>query len=161
MAFLDFDASTVEVTNDYDIIPAGWYQAKITDADLKTTKAGNGQYIAVRFDIVGPTHQGRVVWCNLNIKSQNPKAEDIGRKQLAQLMGAIGLKKVSDTDQLIGGELSIKVAVRISEQYGDSNDVKGFKAISGSEMPTSAPAEKPASTDTAATPKTNKAPWQK
>lgn len=161
MAFLneEFDASTVETTGgQYDALPAGWYQAKITDADLRDTKAGNGQYIAVRYDIVGPSHQGRVVWGNLNIKNPNPKAEEIGRQQLAELMGAIGLAKVRDTDQLIGGELSIKLAVRQSEQYGDSNDVKGYKSITGSPAPgpsaQAAPAAQPASSG-------SKAPWQK
>lgn len=160
MAFLDqeFDASTVEITGgQYDPLPAGWYTAKITDADLKTTKAGNGQYIAVRYDITGPTHQGRVVWGNLNIKNPNPKAEEIGRQQLAELMAAIGLAKVRDTDELIGGELSIKLKVRQSEQYGDSNDVQGYRSISGSAAPQPMASAAPA----AAAPSAAKAPWQK
>jgi hypothetical protein len=159
MAFLneEFDASTVEVSNNqYDPVPAGWYSVKVTDADLRTTKAGNGQYIAVRYDITGPSHQGRVVYGNLNIKNPNPKAEEIGRQQLAELMGAIGLKKVSDTDQLIGGELEVKLSIRQSEQYGDSNDVKGYKSATGSVPPApqaSAPSEPAAGG--------SKAPWQK
>lgn len=160
MAFLDqeFDASTVEITGgQYDPLPAGWYTAKITDADLKTTKAGNGQYIAVRYDVTGPTHQGRVVWGNLNIKNPNPKAEEIGRQQLAELMAAIGLAKVRDTDELIGGELSIKLKVRQSEQYGDSNDVQGYRSISGSAAPQPMASAAPA----AAAPSAAKAPWQK
>jgi len=160
MAFLneEFDATTVETTGgQYDPLPAGWYRAKINDADLRDTKAGNGQYIAVRYDITGPTHEGRVVWGNLNIKNPNPKAEEIGRQQLAELMGAIGIAKVRDTDQLIGGELEIKLAIRKSEEYGDSNDVKGYKAIAGSAAPQpSAPSggSQPASSG-------SKAPWQK
>jgi hypothetical protein len=146
----EFDASSVEVsTNTYEPVPAGWYSVRVNDADLRTTKAGNGQYIAVRYDIVGPSHEGRVVWGNLNIKNPSSKAEEIGRQQLAELMVAVGLKKVSDTDQLIGGELSIKLAIRKSDEYGDSNDVKGFKAISGSPAP--AAPDSP----------TSKAPWQK
>jgi hypothetical protein len=159
MAFLneEFDASTVEVSNNYGPVPAGWYRAKVVDADLKDTKAGNGQYIAVRYDITGPSHEGRVVWGNLNIKNPNPKAEEIGRQQLAELMGAIGLKKVSDTDQLIGGELEIKLAVRQSEQYGDSNDVKGYKSLTGSPPPA---ASKPSAASEQAS-SGSKAPWQK
>jgi hypothetical protein len=64
----------------------------------------------------------------LNIKNPNPKAEEIGRQQLGELMRAIGLATVQDTDQLIGGQLSIKLDVRESEQYGASNDVKGYKS---------------------------------
>lgn len=115
-------------TNNFEPLPAGWYTAIVNGAEIKNTKAGTGQYIAVRYDITGPTHQGRVVFGNLNIKNPNPKAEEIGRQQLGELMRAIGLTTVQDTDQLIGGQLSIKLDVRESEQYGASNDVKGYKS---------------------------------
>jgi hypothetical protein len=53
-------------------------------------------------------------------------------------MRAIGLAKVTDTDQLIGGNLSIKLDVKNDEKYGDSNEVKGFKSVSGSAAPVAA-----------------------
>ena len=112
----------------FEPLPAGWYTAVVNGAEIKNTKAGNGQYIAVRYDITGPSHQGRVVFGNLNIKNPNPKAEEIGRQQLGELMRAIGLATVQDTDQLIGGQLQIKLEIRESEQYGASNDVKAYKA---------------------------------
>jgi hypothetical protein len=138
MSFLDQEYAIDELpqSSGYEVLPAGWYSANITGAELKTTKAGNGQYIAVRYDITGPTHQGRVVFGNLNIKNPNPKAEEIGRQQLGDIMRSIGLSKVSDTDQLIGGSLSIKLDIRKSEEYGNSNDVKGFKSLNGSAAPT-------------------------
>jgi hypothetical protein len=129
-------------TNNFEPLPAGWYTAVVNGAEIKNTKAGTGQYIAVRYDITGPTHQGRVVFGNLNIKNPNPKAEEIGRQQLGELMRAIGLTTVQDTDQLIGGQLSIKLDVRESEQYGASNDVKGFKA-NGSAPPSAKAAAAP------------------
>jgi len=121
------DALPVSERN-FEPLPAGWYTTVVAGAEIKNTKAGTGQYISIRYDITGPTHQGRVVFGNLNIKNPNPKAEEIGRQQLGELMRAIGLATVQDTDQLIGGQLMIKLDVRESEQYGASNDVKGFKA---------------------------------
>lgn len=123
-------------TSDFQPLPPGWYSATISGAEIKQTKAGNGEYVAVKYSITGPTHQGRVVFANLNIKNPNPKAEEIGRQQLGEVMRAIGLARVDDTDQLIGGSLSIKLEVKSSEQYGDSNEVKGFKAVAGGSMPT-------------------------
>lgn len=120
-------------TGSYDPLPAGWYNANITAAELKPTKDGSGQYIKVRYDITGPSHQGRVVFGNLNIKNKSAKAEEIGRQQLGDIMRAIGLPKVTDTDQLIGGSLSIKLDIRAaSEQYAAQNEVKGFKSLTGS-----------------------------
>lgn len=58
----------------YDLIPDGWYAATITKADLGLTKAGTGQKIDVRYDITGPTQEGRVVFASLNIRNPSPKA---------------------------------------------------------------------------------------
>jgi hypothetical protein len=155
MAFLDqtFLADDMPVSEkSYEVLPTGWYTATITGAELKTTKAGTGQYIAIRYDITGPTHMGRIVFGNLNIRNPNPKAEEIGRQHLGEIMRAIGLAKVADTDELIGGQLSIKIDVRSSEQYGEQNEVKAFKAIAGS----TPPAPKAAAASGKAAP-----PWQK
>ena len=160
MAFLNETFSTDDLpkgnTGDYTPLPDGWYTASIAAASLETTKAGTGQYIKVRYDITGPTHQGRVVFGNLNIRNPNPKAEEIGRQQLGDLMRSIGLAKVSDTDQLIGNRCSIKLTTKTSEGYEPSNEIKGWKAIEGGAMPKpSAPA---AAASTAATPPVSP-PW--
>ena len=162
MAFLDhaFDVNELpQSESNFDPLPAGWYQAKIHGAEIKNTKNGTGQYIAVRYDIIGPTHQGRVVYGNLNIKNANPKAEEIGRQQLGEMMRSIGLARVTDTDQLIGGDLQIKLAVKKDDEYGDKNEIKGFKAINGSQppMPSSAPAPTAPSQPAAA----SAPPWAK
>ena len=149
MANIGFIASVADLpqgnTGDFSPLPDGWYTATVAGAELKQTKAGTGSYISVRYDITGPTHQGRVVFGNLNISNPNPKAEEIGRQQLGDLMRAIGLDTVQDTDQLIGGQCQIKLTIRKSEEYGDSNEVKAWKAIEGSKMPSpgSAPATAP------------------
>jgi len=163
MAFLGqtFDANELPQGNggNYDPLPAGWYNANITAAELKPTKDDSGQYIKVRYDITGPSHQGRVVFGNLNIKNASAKAEEIGRQQLGEIMRAIGLAKVTDTDQLIGGSLQIKLEIRTQEGYEPSNDVKGYKATSGS-VPTPAAASAPAQAAQAA-PGKAAPPWAK
>jgi hypothetical protein len=160
MAFLGqtFDANELPQGNTYEPLPAGWYTATITAAELKPTKDGSGQYIKVRYDITGPTHQGRVVFGNINIRNASARAEEIGRQQLGELMRAIGLARITDTDQLIGGVLSIKVDVRqATDQYPAQNEVRGFKAITGA-----APALSPAASAPAASaPGKVAPPWAK
>ena len=141
----------------YDPLPAGWYDVEIAGAEIRTTKAGTGEYIAVRYDVTGPSHAGRVIFGNLNISNANPTAEKIGKQQLGELMLAIGLKNVSDTDQLIGHRCSIKLSIRKSEEYGDSNDVKGWKAVAGGAPPAAAAAPSPAPAPQA--PAGNAPPW--
>lgn len=143
-----FSADALPVSDrNFEPLPSGWYTCVVAGAEIKNTKAGTGQYISIKYDITGPSHQGRVVFGNLNIKNPNPKAEEIGRQQLGELMRAIGLATVQDTDQLIGGQLQIKLEVRESEQYGASNDVKAYKST-GSAPPAAAKAA-PASTKAA------------
>lgn len=140
-------------TGDFAPLPDGWYNVVINKADIKDTKDGSGQYVAVRYDVTGPSHQGRVVFGNLNIKNKSSAAEDIGRQQLGSLMRAIGLARVDDTDQLIGGNLSIKLATRVQEGYDPTNEIKGFKSLDGQQS--SAPTSN-SSTSTKAAP-----PWAK
>jgi hypothetical protein len=119
----------------FDPLPPGWYTATMSSAEIKSTKTGTGEYIAIKYTITGPTHQGRVVFGNLNIKNQSPKAEEIGHQQLGEIMKAIGIPRVSDTDQLIGHSLQIKLDIEKSEQYGDKNQVRAFKAVEGGAPP--------------------------
>jgi hypothetical protein len=57
-------------------------------------------------------------------------------------MEAIGLAKLADTDQLIGGQVKIKLKVEASEQYGDKNQVAAFATTGKTVAPS--PAAKPA-----------------
>lgn len=131
----------------YDPIPAGMYTATINSVELKDSRSG-GQYLNIRYDITGPSHQGRVLFGMLNIRNPNPRAEEIGLQQLGELLKAIGLDKLSDTDELIGGQLQVKVDIEKSEQYGEQNRIRSFRPLAN------APAS--SSTKTTATP-----PWKK
>lgn len=162
MAFLDqaIELDTLpQTSNNYELLPPGWYDAVIQGAELRDTKTG-GQMIAVKYSVTGPTHQGRLVWGNINIRNANPKAEEIGRQQLGDIMRALGLARVTDTDQLIGGQIGIKIAIRDAQNgYEAQNDVKGFKSLAGSAAPLPAMnAFVPAS---AAAPAGKQPPWAK
>lgn len=143
MAQLGYTVSTNDLPQDgggdFSPLPAGEYHTRIVETSINTTKSGTGQYIKLRLDVTGPSHEGRVIFTNLNIKNDNQKAEEIGRQQLGSVMRAIGLDSIQDTDQLVGGAMAVKVTIRKSEEYGDQNDVKSFKAISGSKPPAPAP----------------------
>jgi hypothetical protein len=160
MAFLDeeFSVDALPVSNNnFEPLPEGWYNATITGAEIKATKAGDGKYIAVKYNITGPSHQGRVIFGNLNIKNASTKAEEIGRQQLGEIMRAIGLAKVSDTDQLIGGNLSIKLSMKTGEYAG--NEVKAFRALNGAAPAPTSILSTPSSVKTA--PAKAAPPWAK
>ena len=151
-----FDLESLPVSAPaFDPLPAGWYTASISGAEVKNTKSG-GKMISLKYEILGPTHSGRFIFGNLNIRNANPKAEEIGRQQLGDIMRAIGLTHLSDTDDLIGGKLSIKLKLTHSDQYGPGNDIQAWKALESGVIPRpSIPASAP-STSAAGTP-----PWAK
>jgi len=70
------------------------------------------------------------VYGNVTLRNASETATRIGRAQLKELMGAAGLTQLSDTDQLVGATLQVRVAVRDDSQYGQSNDVRGWKPAS-------------------------------
>lgn len=169
MSFLGETFSTDDLPvsdRSYDLIPDGWYSATISKAELNQTKAGTGTKIDIRYDITGPTHEGRVVFGSVNIRNQSAGAEKIGREQLGEIMRAIGLAKVEDTDQLIGGTVQIKVKIRKPSEKdkaagytNDQNEIGGWKSESGAApIPVSRPSSAPAATSA---PAGAKPPWQK
>lgn len=151
MAAINFNRNELPEDNGgFEPIPEGWYKVTIKSAELKPTKDGTGQYIKIEYKL----DNGRVVFGNLNIKNKSQDAERIGLQQLGSLMGAIGLASVRDTDQLIGGVLEIKLSVKpATAEYPAGNDVKAYRAIEGSQMPTP---KAQASVSSASTP-----PWAK
>ena len=166
MALLEQEITLDELpeSGGYDLLPAGWYTASITETDVKDTKDGRGKYIKVRYDITGPTHQGRVVFGNLNIQNPSSEAERIGRQQFGDLLRAIGITRIRDTDELLGGHVQIKVGIKEDKtgQYEPQNDIRGFKPLEGGatmlkQEPKAAAAAAPAQ----AAVKSSNAPWLK
>ena len=146
MASFDFNPSDVPATEkSFEVLAPGWYTASVTGAEVKATKSGTGQYLRVEYTISGPTGAGRKVWSNYNVRNENPKAESIGREQLAELCRCVGLARVNDTDQLLGANVSVKLKVReASNGYEAQNEVQGHKSLEGSATPAPAAAPKAA-----------------
>lgn len=134
MSFIDFssfDVNSAEYDEDssFDLIPAGWYQMFISKAELRPTKSG-GSMISVTYDITGPTHQGRKIFSGFNWENANHVAQEIGRKQFAQQVRALGLSGIQQLEDLINLPFDGKVGIQKSKdpQYEDSNRVTAFAA---------------------------------
>ena len=133
----------------FEPLPDGWYNARVRAAEVKNTKSGSGVYMSIRYDILGPTHQGRTVFGTSTVRNANPEAERIGREQLRQMFEAMGVNNVEDSDQLLGANCQIKVKLRDDPTYGPGNQVTGWKKMANSAS--TAPAQ-----DSKSTP-----PWMK
>lgn len=158
MAFLQFNAQSVEPQQSFDALPAGNYMAAISESDIVPTKSGTGQMLKLTWRVTDGPMKGRVIFDRLNIQNANPKAEEIGQRQLSALCHAAGVLQLQDTQQLHGIPMQIKVTVRRDEsgQYGDQNEVKDYRFVGGASAP-AAPAFAPPAA--AAKPAAPAAPW--
>ena len=158
MSFLDFNAEEVEPNTAPEALPAGDYVAQVVGSELKPTASGSGEYLKLEIEILTSGFSGRRVFDQLNIRNDSPEAERIGRAQLSALCHAIGVMRVTDSQQLHGKPFTIKLAVKEDPQYGKQNKVKGYKAATATPQaaPLHAAASAPAAGRPAAVP-----PWQR
>jgi hypothetical protein len=129
MATLNFNAAAVEPqqTQSFDALPVGRYEAMIVDSEMKTTKAGTGQYLQLTFDILGPNHIGRKVWARLNLSNPNKTAEEIAQRELSAICHCLGLEQVEESEELHDILLMIDVGQEKNPQTGDmTNRIKGY-----------------------------------
>lgn len=156
MSQFAFNAANVDPTDTFQPIPAGVYLAHVTDSEVKPTKAGSGEYIAMTLEILDGQYKGRKVFTNINVRNSNATAEQIGQKALSQLCHAVGVLQLTDTAQLHGRPFRAKVTIRKDDGYGDKNEVRGFESASATAAPAGAPAQaQPAPTQAP------RAPWEK
>ena len=79
MATINFNASEVEPSQEFQPLPEGKYEAVIADSDVKQTRNGSGRYVQLEFEVVSGEHKGRKVWGRYNIENPNADAVRIGR----------------------------------------------------------------------------------
>ena len=156
-------------TGDFEPLPPAWYPVTIDEAKVEKTSKGTGTLLSLKLTVVGDNFAGRKLWPRLNLKNPNPKAEEIGQRELAAICKAIGLATIADSSDLIDKAIMVRVKVRKEEGRNPDNDVTGYKAIGDDPMAAGVPDEKtdaPAASTkpkkAATTPSApKKRPWEK
>lgn len=115
--------------NPFAPLPAGWYEAEIIKSELKTTKDGNGKYIALSFKILEGENEGRLVYTNLNIVNKSDVAVKIARADLKAICSAIGHEgELEDTEDLHNTPMAIKLSLKQeTANWPAKNEIKSFK----------------------------------
>ena len=122
-----FDANQVEPAVGFEAIPAGKYVAMIVESEMKPTKAGDGAFLELVFQIVEGEFKGRKLWSRLNLENANPLAVQIARAELSAICRAVGVMAPNDSVELHDLPLLITVKCRKREDTGDIvNEVKGY-----------------------------------
>ncbi len=157
MASVNFNANEVEPSSVYETIPAGKYQAVITESEMKTTKSGTGQYLKLEFEVIEGEYKGRKLWANLNLNNPNQQAVDIARKELSAICHAVNVMQLGDSVELHNLPLTIVVKIA-TDQYGEpQNIIKGYAARMTGSYPQ--PAPKQGQNPYASAQPAGRAPW--
>jgi hypothetical protein len=160
-----FDASSVEPTTAYDLLPAGKYRAQIVESELRVTRNGTGQFLWLMLDILEGEHKGRKIFDQLNLVNPNPTTVEIAQRTLSAICHATGKMHVSDSEELHLIPMSIQVKIRPPKNgYGESNAIAYLPQERGAVARTAKPAPSvgsAAAPSSAAPPKMASAPWNK
>ncbi len=111
---------------DFEVIPDGEYLARVTEAKPGESKAGNPK-IALRFEIEGPTHKGRVLFRHCPTSGK-------GAGILKDTLRGLGFDVETMTKlnpQNIVGRTGILV-VGVQKDNADFNEVKKVKRVPAS-----------------------------
>lgn len=127
-----FNAENVEPQGSFEPIPAGWYVAMITDSEMKPTKAGTGEYLQLRLDVIDGEHEGRVIFDRLNLNNPNETTVQIAQRTLSAICRAVGVMQPQDSSDLHDKPLRVKVSIRpAGNGYDASNEVKAYEPVAG------------------------------
>ena len=139
---LNFDASKIELTNNYELLEDGTYTAIIADSEWKENRAKTGGYLNLKLEIIEGKYKGRVIFDMLNLQNQNPKAVEIAEQTLARICNAVGKTQVNESSDLYNIPLSIKIGTTPAQNgYEASNKIKNYASLKDGTVSTPTPKE--------------------
>lgn len=173
MAQLNFDASKVDPTQVFEVIPKNDYPMMIVDSEMKETKDKAGKYLQLNAEVIDGQYKGRIIFERLNLVHKNPKTVEIAQRQLSQICHAIGVLNVLDSAQLHNrpfiGSVDIEEGNpkpagqdgKPNGKFSDKNVIKSYKPFAAGAATPTAPAQ--AATPAAAAPAAagSVPPWAK
>ena len=117
------DAPAQEVA----LLPEDTYLVHVIKSELKDNSKGTGKYLNFTLQVIDGPHAGFTLFDIMNIVHTNKVAEDIGNRQLAQLIAACGLDEIEDTAELHGIPIAAVVATEKGNKgYSDRSKIKKY-----------------------------------
>lgn len=141
MGNLNFDSTQYEASSPMEAVPSDWYPCLIASTEIKETKKGDGgRYLMFTFDIAEGPYKNRKLFDRLNLWNRNQQAVDIANKSMTAICQAVGLIQPRNHEEFRGKRLMVKAVKTNDPQYGEGNEIKGYKAIESQE-PSYSPAQ--------------------
>lgn len=125
LAFLNIDPNETPAPSSFDPLPPGTYECMIESAEVKQTKDFTGQYLSIRLQVMGGTHEGRLVFDRITIANRSENSVNFGKAKLIRLVQAVGVSG-KDSAEFGGKVVMVKVGIKNDPQYGAQNTVKEY-----------------------------------
>jgi hypothetical protein len=138
----DFDAETVDSRDPFEVLPDNTLVTAVLQAsEMKTTSKGDGHYLSLEFVVIEGRYEGRKFFDRLNLDNPNEQAVKIAERSLSALCHAAGKLKVSDSDELHGIPVVLKLGIDPAKgEYEARNKVKTYLPVdSGKAAPEKSP----------------------
>jgi hypothetical protein len=120
-----FDASTVDPSTTYEILPPGQYVVQIVQSEMRPTKSGTGQQLVLELDVLEGPQAGRKLFDRLNLVNPNTQAVEIAQRTLSAICHATGRMQVQDSEELHLVPMLADVTVQPPKNgYGESNRIR-------------------------------------
>lgn len=149
-------------------IPDGQYHAVIVESELKPTKDGGGQFLALKIVITEGQYTNTEFIERLNIVNKNQTAVDIAFRTLARISEAVGMTSTpQNSEELHGKKFLVDIGTEKGKPYtgNDGEEKQGSdKSIIKKYHPIpkvgGASSNAAVTTTTTAASTTGKMPWQ-
>lgn len=137
----------LDLTNVQEVgpLPPGNYNVVIEKAEVKPTKAGNGEMIKVQLKVLDGACAGRSIFEQFNIRNPNPEATQIGLGQLKGMLKSFGFpnpNQLGSCTDMIGLKGSVSTKIEESPGYDPQTKVKAYRPM-GDAAPVAGAAEAP------------------
>jgi hypothetical protein len=125
-----FNPMAPENQGSRNVLPKGAYRCVLVDAQRKATSDGSGAYLNCEFAILDGEFQNQRIFTKLNLWLHPSKemAIKIAKGQLSELCRAVNCLTPKDTTELYNKPVMVRVTIKSDDEYGDQNNVTGFKA---------------------------------
>jgi hypothetical protein len=120
-----FDATTVDPTSSFELLPPGRYVAQIVSSELRPTRDGAGQYLWLELDVLEGECASRKVFDRLNLVNANPQTVELAQRTLSAICHATGRMQVQDSQELHLIPMTLDVTLKPPKNgYGESNRIR-------------------------------------
>lgn len=125
-----YDATGGQKMDDRSVLPEAEYVSQICKSEVKNAKRAPNRYVNLEFEVLEGDRKGARFWSMLNLWNDNEQAVEIAQRELNSICHACGKLRVSDTEELHGIPIRVKLKVSPARDgYEAQNRVAAYKPL--------------------------------